>query len=341
MAYPQNSWLNTLTFPGMSDNINKYYLDFLKLYQSESEALFIKMDMGEDGETVKRIEEQDMDQFAHDKPQGDDAQRLNFGTGFYKDILAYRIGAQLNISYEMRVAPRFRLPQAIQRFVQSVPNRMELDRQHNLTFINATSYVNMDGRTVDVSGGDGQAGASAVHTLSHSTTTWSNIVPTNPSLSVTALESAEKLAVTDILDNYGLPVQMPFTHLIVNKQDPNTERVAREILRSTALVTQANPGVVNTFNTKYELMVLTKVATDEMGRPNSAKYKWWFLAALGDRANRLQMYELIWENPHMNPAPAGSNNGVDVYNDDFTWGARARYGHGTVSFRGIIVSMAS
>ena len=44
-------------------------LDFLKLYQSESEALFIKMDMGEDGETVKRIEEQDMDQFAHDKPQ--------------------------------------------------------------------------------------------------------------------------------------------------------------------------------------------------------------------------------------------------------------------------------
>lgn len=339
--YPQNSWLNTLTFPGMSDNINKYFNNFLKLYTAESEILFIKMDMGEDGETVKRIEEQDMDQYAHDKPQGDDALRLNYGTGFYKEIFAYRIGAQLNISYEMRVAPRFRMGEAIERFTKSISNRMELDRQHNLTFINATSYVNMDGRTVDVSGGDLQAGASAVHTLSHSPTTWSNIVPTNPGLSVTSLESAEKLAVTDILDNYGLPVQMPFTHIIVNRQDPNTERVAREILRSTTLVTQANPGVVNTFSQKYELLVLTKVATDAMGRNASAKYKWWFLAALGDRSNRLQMFELVWENPHMNQAPAGANNGVDVYNDDWTWGARARYGHGTLSFRGIIVSMAS
>lgn len=337
---PSTTWLNTGTFPGMSDNINKYYLDFLKTYKAESEMLFIKYNVGEDAETVKRIEEQDMSQYAHDKPQGVDAQRLEFGTGFFKEILAYRIGAQLNISYEMRVAPRFRLGEAVQRFVESVPNRMELDRQHNLTFINATSYVNMDGRTVDVSGGDGLAGASAVHTLSHSTTTWSNIVPTNPQLSVTSLEAAEKLAVTDVLDNYGLPVMMPFTHLIVCKQDPNTERVAREILRSTSLVTQANPGVVNTFNTKYDLMVLSRVATDAMGRTNTNKAKWWFLAALGDRTNRLQMHELVWEAPRMNPAPAGANNGVDPYNDDQTYGARARYGHGTVSFRGIIISQA-
>lgn len=338
--YPNNTWLNTGTFPGMSDNINKTYLDFLKTYKAESEMLFIKTDMGESGETVKRIEEEDMSQFAHDKAQGADAQRLEFGTGFYKEILAYRVGAQLNISYEMRVAPRFKLGPAVTRFVESVPSRMELDRQHNLTFINATSYVNMDGRTVDVSGGDGLAGASAVHTLSHSATTWSNIVPTNPQLSVTALEAAEKLFVTDILDNYGLPVQMIPTHLIVNRQDPNTERVAREILNSTALVTQANPGVVNTFKTKYELMTLTKVATDAMGRTDSTKSKWWFLAALSDRSNRLQMHELVWENPHMNAAPGGSNNGVDAYNDDVTYGARARYGHGTVSFRGIVISQA-
>lgn len=339
--YPSNTWLNTGSFPGMSDNINKTFLDFLETYKAESEMFFIKMDVGENAETVKRIEEEDMSQYAQDKPQGADAQRLSFGTGFYKEILAYRIGSQLNISYEMRVAPRFKVGMAIRRFVESTSNRLELDRQHQITFINATSYVNMSGRTVDVAGGDGLAGASAVHTLSHSTTTWSNIVPSNPQLSVTALEAAEKLAVTDILDNYGLPVMMNFTHLIVNKQDPNTERVAREILRSTSLVTQANPGVINTFNSKYDLMVLSRVATDAMGRPDSTKYKWWFLAALGDRSNRLQTYELVWEAPHMNPAPAGSNNGVDVYNDDVVYGARARYGHGTVSFRGIICSLAS
>lgn len=337
---PSNTYLNTQTFPGFSDNINKLYLDFLTTYKAEAEGLFISMNVGENAETIKRMDEQDLSQYAHDKAQGADAERLSFGTGYYKEIQAFRIGAQLNISYEMRVAPRFQLGKAVSRFVESVPNRKELDTQHQLTFINATSYVNMDGRTVDVTGGDGLAGASAVHTLSHSATTWSNIVPTNPGLSVTALEAAEKLAVTDILDNYGLPVYMPFTHLIVCKQDPNTERVAREILRSTSLVTQANPGVINTFNTKYELMVLSRVATDAMGRPDSTKYKWWFLAALSNRSNRLQSYELVWEAPHMNPAPAGSNNGVDVYNDDTTYGARARYGHGVVSFRGIIVSQA-
>lgn len=339
--YPSNQWLNTGTFPGFSDNINKYYLDFLTNYKPEAENLFIEMNVGENAETIKRMDEEDMSQYAHDKAQGQDAERLAFGTGYYKEIQAFRIGAQLNISYEMRVAPRMKLGQAIDRFVESVPNRMELDKQHNLTFINATSYVNMDGRTVDVTGGDGLAGASATHPLSHSTTVWSNIVPTNPGLSVTALEAAEKLAVTDILDNYGLPVYMPFTHLIVSKQDPNTERVAREILRSTTLITQANPGVINTFQQKYELMVLSRIATDAIGRTDASKSKWWFLAALGNRSNRFQAYHIIWEAPHMNPAPAGSNNGIDPYNDDYTYGARARYGFGVVSFRGIICSLAS
>jgi hypothetical protein len=338
---PNSTYLNSVTFPGFSDNLNKYYLDFFTTWKAESSMLFIQQSVGENAETVKLIREIDMDQYAHDKPEGVDAQRLNFGEGYEKEIKAYRTGAQLNISYELRVAPRFELGNAITRFVESIPSRMELDRQHRLSFINATSYVNMDGRTVDVSGGDGLAGISAVHPLAFSTTTWSNLVPTSPQLSVTSLEAAEKLAITDILDNYGLPVMMSFTHLIVNKQDPNTERVAREILRSTSLVTQANPGVINTFNTKYELVVLSRVATDAMGRIDSTKSKWWFLAALGNRSNRLQSYELVWEAPHMNPAPAGSNNGVDVYNDDITYGARARYGHGVVSFRGIIGSLAS
>jgi len=42
----------------------------------------------------------------------------------------------------------------------------------------------------------------------------------------------------------------------------------------------------------------------------------------------------------MNPQPAGSNNGIDVYNDDWTYGARGRWGHGVVSARGLIASFA-
>lgn len=335
----QNTYLNSITFPGYSDNIEKIYLNFLQTYKDESAGLFQMIDMGETGETIKRIDEQDMSQYGHDKPEGVDAERLSFGTGYFKEILAFRYGSQLQISYEMRVSKRFEIGMAITRFVSSIPSRRELDRQHRLTFSNATSYVNMDGRVVDTTAGDGLALISAVHPLAFSATTWSNTVAGAPTLSVTALEAAEKLGVTDLLDNFGLPVVMDFTHLIVNKQDPNTVRVAMEILRSTTLVTQANPNVVNTFQQKYDLMVLSRVATLATGAHDSSKYKWWFLAALKGN-NRLQSYECQWEAPHMNPSPAGSNNGIDVYNDDYTFGARGRWGHGVVSARGLVASLA-
>jgi hypothetical protein len=328
-----NSYLNTLSFPGYSDNINKTYLDFLKIYEPKARIMFIQREMGESGETTVRIDEQDMQQYAHDKPQGVDAQRLQFGQGYFKNIYANRIGAQLNISYEMRVAKNFEIGMAMRRFNASVPNRVELDRQHfAVTFVNVTSYVNMDGRTVDMTAGDGQAPASATHPLAFSPLVWSNIVPGNPQLSVTALESAQQLAVTDILDNYGYPVEMTFTHLVVNKQSPQTCRVAREILRSTTLITQANPGVINTFSQMYELIELPLASTDAQGRQNSAKYRWWSLHALTGE-NRAQMYEMTWENPHMTPGFQ------DPYNDDYVWGSRGRYGFGRVSARGQIYSL--
>lgn len=334
-----NTYLNTITFGGFSDNINKYYQDFFVTYKEESAMLFMSENVGEYAETIRRYDEQDMNQYAHDKGQGVDAQRLSFGVGYTKSVYAYRIGAQLNVSYEMRTAKRFEIAKAINRFVMSAPNRMELDRQHRLTFANAVSYVNMDGRVVDVSMGDTQALLSATHPLAFSAITFNNIVTGNPVLSVTDLEVAEKLFVTDILDNFGLPVVMEPSHLIVMKQDPTTVRVASQILRSTTLVTQANPNVINTFLQKYELMVLSRVATTATGAIDSSKSKWWFLAALKG-VNRLQSHETIWEAPHMNPAPAGSNNGIDVYNDDWTFGNRARYGHAIVSGRGIVGSMA-
>ena len=333
-----NTYLNTITFGGYSDNIEKIYQEFLQVYKPESAMLFMSENVGEYAETVKRYDEQDMNQYAHDKAQGVDAQRLSFGVGYTKSVYAFRIGAQLNISYEMRVAKRFELSKAITRFVTSVPSRMELDRQHRLTFSNVTSYTNMDGRIVDTTCGDGLALISATHPLAFTTTTFSNLVAGGPVLAVTSLESAETLFVTDILDNYGLPVVMTPSHLIVMSQDPTTVRVARQILRSTTLVTQANPGVVNTFEQKYELMVLSRVATTATGATDSTKAQWWFLAALKG-INRLQSHETIWEAPHMNAMAAGSNNGVDAYNDDYTFGARARYGHAITSGRGIVGSL--
>jgi hypothetical protein len=335
-----NTYLNSVTFEGYADNIEKIYQEFLTVYKEESAMLYMSENVGEYAETVKRYDEQDMNQYANDKPQGNDAQRLAFGVGYTKSVFAFRVGAQLNVSYEMRVAKRFELSKAIQRFVSSAPSRMELDRQHRLTFSNALSYINISGRVVDVTVGSGGSLINSVNPLAFTTITFSNLVPGGPAGSVTALESAEQLFVTDILDNFGLPVVMDPSHVICCKQDPNTVRVFAQILRSTTLVTQANPGVVNTFLQKYELMVLSRVATTATGATDSSKAKWWFLAALKG-INRLQSHETIWEAPHMNPTPAGSNNGVDPYNDDYTFGARARYGHAITSGRGIVASFAS
>lgn len=335
-----NTYLNSITFQGYSDNIDKVYEMYFQLYQPESDGLFMTENVGEYAETTQRRDEQDMQHFAHDKPQGADASRLAFGVGYAKEAFAFRYGAQLDISYEMRVSKRFEIGPAITRFVESVPQRMELDRQHYLTFSNVSSYVNMDGRVVDTTAGDGLQYISATHPLAFSPITWSNSVPGAPQLSVTALESAQKLMITDVLDNFGKMITLPFSHLIVCRQDPTTIRVAKEILHSTTQITQANPGVINTFSQDYQIMTLSYLATDAMGNQDSTKQKWWFVAALNG-ANRLRSFEFIWETPHMNPAPAGSNNGVNIYNDDYSWGARARYGHMFLSARGLIASLAT
>jgi len=90
--------------------------------------------------------------------------------------------------------------------------------------------------------------------------------------------------------------------------------------------------MANTFSQMYELIELPLGATDAMGRQKSAKYRWWSLHALTG-LNRVQMYECNWENPHMTPGFQ------DPYNDDYVWGARARYAFGRVSARGQIYSM--
>ena len=79
---------------------------------------------------------------------------------------------------------------------------------------------------------------------------------------------------------------MPFD-VLWTTDDPNTINTALEYLKSTASPDAAHAGVTNVYAGKYTHKKLSKVATDNLGAPDSTKYKYWGLASsMGSSSSR-------------------------------------------------------
>ena len=90
----------------------------------------------------------------------------------------------------MRVAGKEReMLDKITNLSEVCPNTMDLDLAHRLTFAWATSYVDKDGNTITIDLGDDLSMINASHTLTGSTTTFSNQITGNPQFSKGALET--------------------------------------------------------------------------------------------------------------------------------------------------------
>ena len=113
---------------------------------------------------------------------------------------------------------------------------MELDLSHRITFGTATSYVDMDGVTVDLTVGDGLSLFNAAHTVRGSATTYRNILSGNPAFSKSSLEGMEKLVVEETINQFGEKMAMPFD-IIFSTDDPNTVNTIRTELNSTSSTT--------------------------------------------------------------------------------------------------------
>jgi len=329
------NFLNTITFSGMTDLIRKEWVMTQSMIKPVAKQIYITDVIGKGQGNTKRYDEVDTETYAKLKREGEKVSKASVGIGYNVTMTKKRIGMEIDITQEMRDENRYpQVGSLITNLTHFCPQKIELDATHRLTFGTATSYTDRDGETVSLVGGDGFAIFSAVHTLKYSSTTWSNIVSGNPVFSRGGLESAELLATTNILSNFGERRTMTFNNIITG-DDPTTVNAVKQFLGSTSDVDQNNSGVMNLYKNKYTHLILPQLATTATGAYDGTKRRYWFLASLGQGMNGLQAYYGEWEAPHM--IPTGGNM-EDPHADVWSYGTRAGYGFVFVSGRGIIGS---
>lgn len=281
------------------------------------------------GET-RDYQEVDLELYADNKGQGDQAGRAKVQLGYNRLVTVKRVAKDIGITYEMRRFNKY--PDVVRRLTnlaQMPQHRLELDLQHRIGFGTATSYVDKNGETVLIDVGDDLALFSTVHTLTGSTRTYRNRLAGNPQLSKGALEGMERLVVEETLNNFGEKISAPFD-ILFTTDDPATCNTAMEYLRSVAAPDFANSGVTNTYKAKYKHVKLGLVATNAAGAPDNTKRRYWGLASSMISDAHLG----IWEAPHLK-TPSDLNAGEEFSTDDWNFGVRAGYGIGIVTGRWI------
>lgn len=333
----QGTVLSTITFPELTDLVNRTFASVGGLIVPVAKTLFLTENVGAGEGELKLLQEVDMTTYAKAKPQGVDAKKASFGIGYFITVRVKRIGIEAEITYEMR---RFNKKPEVLAAIQSLPwfcpQRIELDLTHRLTFGSATSYVDMDGNTVDLTVGDGLALFSTAHTLKFSSITYSNRLTGDPLFSKGALELAELLTTTDILSNFGEKRVMDFNR-IVTGNNPTIVNAVKQFLRSTSDNTQSNAGVVNVNLDKYQHVILPQLSTTATGAIDLTKKNWWFLVAANAGLRGWQAYYVEWDGMSLTPSTQG--NGMDVHKDIWYYNVRQAYNIGILSGRGIIGSL--
>ena len=290
-------------------------------------GLFVEDPVPQNSGNSRQYSEIDLEEYAKVKGQGDQAVRARAQQGYNKTLTLYRVAVDIGITYEMRSQNKY--PEVVRRLTNLASlaeNRMDLDLTHRLTFGTATSYTDMDGRTVDLTVGDETLALfSTVHTLRGSSTTFRNRLANNPQIAKGSLEGMEQLVVEQTYNQFGEKVSVPFD-ILWTSDDPNTVNVAREYLQATAAVEATNNGVPNVYKGKYRHVILPRLATSATGAVDSTKRRYWGLAS----SMMSSAYLAVHEAPRLK-VPSNLNAGEEFATDDWNFGVRAGYGIAIVS----------
>lgn len=333
--------LTTFTFDEIYDRVQKKFIDMLPKYPIDAKPLFIFESIPEQTGNTRQYDESDFSSFARTKPEGVPAAKGIFGIGYHKIMTMKRIALEFDLTYEARTQNQwYKVTEITAGLIQTVPYRINLDMTQRVTFAMSSSYVDMDGYTIDTTTGDGLSLANAAHTLAFSATTYTNLVPGSPQFSKSALQSAEIIARNNTYDNFGIPRTMNWTHIFCSGQSTTKENI-KQFLHSISDNTQANPNVMNTYKDSYEILILQQLDTDANGGRDVSKSNNWGIAALGGsiRGDRFQAFYGEWEAPHMKPTVDGGN-ADDFSKDVWKFGVRGGYGIVTVAPKGFILSPA-
>jgi hypothetical protein len=293
-------------------------------------GLFVEDTIPENSGDIRDFSEIDLELYADNKAQGNQAGRAKVIVGYNKTVSVKRVAKDIGITYEMRRFNKY--PDVVRRITNlaELPaNRMELDLSHRLGFGTATTYTDKNGTVVDISVGDTLALFSTVHTLTGTTTTYRNRLAGNPILSKGALEGMERLVVEETLNNFGEKITAKFD-ILWTTDDPNSVNTAMEYLKSVAAPDFANSGVTNVYQAKYKHVKLPLVATAAAGTVDNSKRRYWGIAS----SMISDAHLAVWESPHLK-SPSDLNAGEEFSTDDWNFGVRAGYGIGIVTGRWI------
>lgn len=314
--------LNTIT---LGDFVKLATVIFLKAADGVVEAartsgMFRVETVPQNTGNTREYTEIDLEEYANYKGQSDQAARGKVQQGYSKTATLYRIAKDIGISYEMRTQNKY--TEVIARLTNLgtlASKRMDLDLSHRITFGTATTYTDMDGRTIDVSVGDTLSLFNTAHTVRGSSVTYRNRLANNPVVSKGALEGIEKLVVEETINQFGEKKAITFD-IIFSTDDPVTVNTIRELLKSTASVSAPNAGVENVYQGKYRHVILPRIATTATGAVDSTKAKYWGLAS----SMMTSAYLGVHEEPRLKTPTPGSN-AEDFATDDWNFGVRAGY----------------
>lgn len=331
------SEISLTTFSVLRDTVaRKFYhgVDLEYLREEEVTRSLYMVDSMPNGTGDQRVyHEMDGETFARYKAEGSDARKVQVALGYTKTMQARRYAAEIDITAEARMFGKEReILRKVTDLSNFLPQRRSIDMQHRITFALATSYTDMDGESITTTGGDGLAVVSSVHTLTESTSTWSNVITGNPEFSQGALEVALNVGRTNILNNFGGRRHMNFKTIFSTGEAAVVRRI-RQLLNSESDTTQNNSGVLNDYKGRMRHVILQWLDSDANGALDSTKSKYWGLIADGD----WEAYLGIWE-PDRLISPSSQNNGEDLHNDNWTYGARGTWGLCIVSGKGLLLS---
>jgi len=270
---------------------------------------------------TRKFSEIDLEEYASRKGESDQAVRGRVQQGYSKEGTLYRVAKNIGISYEMRTQGKYlEIQQKLTNLGSMGPNRLDLDLTHRVTFGTATSYVDMDGVTVDIAVGDTFALYYTAHTVRGSSATFRNLLANNPQFSRGALEAMELMRTENTINQFGEKMTIK-DDIIFCGDDPNTNNTIDEVMRSTTNPTQNNAGVINTYQGKYRKVVLPRLATDALGQVDTTKRKYWGVAS----SVMSTFYLGVHEEAHMIAPAATGKNTEDPQTDDWDFGTRMGY----------------
>ncbi len=282
------------------------------------------------------ITELTLDTYGYRQPEGTTPNTARFGIGrtfnySYDDYGVAYVATERSLMNSQR---HRNVISGVMNLTRMLYERRYLDGVLRLSFGGATSYTDRDGFTVDCAGIDGLAIFSANHTLPHSATTWSNIVPVNPVLGKAGILAAENLFKTAVFDGFGIQKRISPDTLVIT-DDATLKYNAAQIYGSSTELGQANSSVISALPSR-RIVVLPMLDADANGNYDATKKDTWILGRFGDM-DGVQMYY----------AERYGIQAVSTFIDtanmtrNVKWGAKAGYRFTMVSGLGMVRSNGS